>query len=226
VIIDRAAHNWLGVGSQELPDPRSQPGYADKTRKDWWKASVTACGSTGAGNNPDQRIAVGQMHGGVLLDASQQPLVRQSSGRPAQRRRSRRNYGHTRSGSTGANRGTAPAAGFIAPTLRWMQKHDPVLLIGRGLFYCRKITWVSPDGRGGDGASDASATSLFDVRQRQWSNVLIERLICPATSGLTSTNRRILSGADQTCRHALGLSVGIPVTAAPPISLRRQSATA
>jgi len=131
VVIDERTQ-LLGIGSQEYPIHVPQPGYAEQDPEDWWKASVTAVQQALAQADRPDISAIGlsgQMHGGVLLDASQQPLG------PAiiwADQRSAAEVGEIMD-ILGADQlariaGTAPAAGFIAPTLRWMQKHDPALL--------------------------------------------------------------------------------------------------
>jgi xylulokinase len=78
--------------------------------------------------------------------------------------------------------GTAPAAGFLIATLRWLQRYDPARLdrIGAILLpkdYVRfKIT-----GEIATDASDAAATGLFDVAGRTWAWEIIEILGLPRT---------------------------------------------
>src|SRR5258708_2796271 len=184
VIIDERTQ-LLGIGSQEYPIHVPQPGYAEQDPEDWWRASVKAVRQAlaQAGHIEINAIGLsGQMHGGVLLDARQQPLG------PAIIWADQRGAAEVGEiidilGTDQLARiaGTAPAAGFIAPTLRCMQQHDPPLLEqARAFLLPKDYVLYHLTGVVATEASDASATSLFDVSHRQSSSLLIEPLDLPA----------------------------------------------
>src|SRR5260370_5208234 len=115
------------------------------------------------------------MHGGVLLDASQQPLG------PAIIWADQRGAAEVGEiidilGTDQLARiaGTAPAAGFIAPTLRWMQKHDPSLLEqARAFLLPKDYVRYHLTCEVATKASAPSATTTSDGRQRPTAIVMI-----------------------------------------------------
>jgi xylulokinase len=111
--------------------------------------------------------------------------------------------------------GTRPAAGFMAPTLAWLQRHDPgrleaasACILPKDYLRLRLTGLVATD------ISDASATALFDITARRWSSDICASLALPE-----SILPVLLESADvagQLTRAAageLGLPAGVPIVA-------------
>src|SRR5262249_4021392 len=111
--------------------------------------------------------------------------------------------------------GTAPAAGFMAPTLRWLSKHDPARLDNaRACLLPKDYVRLHLTGEVATDATDASATALFDVRQRQWSSVIIEALDLPDHLWPNVFESADIVGAlSRSAADELGLPVGVPIAA-------------
>ena len=125
VIIDDRAR-LLGSGMHEYPIHMPQPGWAEQEPEEWWQAVVIATRQALAEAGPGPVVSIGfsgQMHGGVLLDAKQQvvaPAIIWADQRSAaQVERVRSTLGEANMAHTA---GTAPAAGFLAPTLCWLKE--------------------------------------------------------------------------------------------------------
>ncbi|MEP7286668.1 MAG: xylulokinase [Chloroflexota bacterium] len=221
VVIDEHTR-LLGIGSREYPIDVPQPGYAEQDSEAWWQATIHAVrqaieqADSNEGSAEIDAIGLaGHMHGTLLLDASGQALA------PAiiwADQRGAAEVGEIISivGTDQLARiaGTAPAAGFMAPTLRWLQKHNPALL--EQARYCllpkdyvrfRLTDEIATD------ASDASATALFDVRQRQWSTAIIETLDLPDLWPNVFESADIVGALTKSAAETLGLTIGIPVAA-------------
>ena len=109
--------------------------------------------------------------------------------------------------------GTAPAAGFLIATLRWLQRYDPgrlekigAILLPKDYVRFRITGEVCTD------ASDAAATGLFDVARRIWAWEVIESLdlprnMFPAIRDSAEVCGKLLPGP----ATELGLKPGIPV---------------
>src|SRR5262249_49083952 len=158
-----------------------QPGYAEQDPETWWKASVWAVRQAleQAGTAEIDAIGLsGQMHGTILIDEASKPLG------PAIIWADKRSAAEVEeiTSLVGTNQlariaGTTPAAGFMGPTLCWIQKHNPALLDRtRACLLPKDYLRFRLTGDIATEATDACATALFDQRQRQWSSVIIEAL--------------------------------------------------
>src|SRR5215510_2015816 len=218
VVIDETT-KILGVGSQEYPIDIPQPGYAEQEPEGWWRATFHAVRQAlaEAGNGEIDAIGLsGQMHGVTLIDAKKEPIG------PSIIWADQRGAGEVAEviAAVGTDHlariaGTAPAAGFMAPTLCWLKKHDPARLEhARACLLPKDYVRLRLTGEVATDASDASATALFDVRQRQWSNVIIEALDLPDHLWPNVFESADIVGAlTRSAADALGLQVGIPVAA-------------
>ena len=109
--------------------------------------------------------------------------------------------------------GTAPAAGFLIATLRWLQRYDPGRLEKIGAILLPKdYVRFRITGEVGTDASDAAATGLFDVARRIWAWEVIESL------GLPRNIFPVIRDSAEVCGKLLpdpatelGLKPGIPV---------------
>jgi xylulokinase len=217
VIIDDEA-NVLGVGGQEYPILSPHPGWAEQDPETWWTATVTAVRhAVQQANVPISAISLcGQMHGGVLLDGTLQPMgsaIIWADQRSAQEVDDILSLvGRDRMAQTTR---TAPATGFMAATLLWLLRHDPELLN-------RAVTYLLPKdyirfrltNEIATEPSDASATALFDVPRREWSHEIVNQLGLPARilpPIIDSSD--VAAVLQKAAADVLGLPVGLPVVA-------------
>ena len=205
-----------GIGSDEYPILIPSPGYAEQDPDQWWSATVSAIREAldRAGRPEIASIGFsGQMHGFVPIGPDSAPV------NPAiiwADQRSAQLIPEIESilGPDLKSCGTAPAAGFLISTLFWFQKHQPQLFDrAQTLLMPKDYVRLKITGEIGTDASDASATGLFDVRNRAWSNDLIERLNLPR-----SIFPKINESTDpvgvvtKQAAAELGIKAGIPVT--------------
>jgi xylulokinase len=206
----------LATGSKEYPVQTPQLHYAEQEPEHWWTATVEATRQALA-QVPRVQVAGigidGQMHGGVLLGADQRPLGKAII------------WADQRSavqvtelvGLIGQEQfraaGTLPAAGFMISTLRWLQQHDPAQLdYARAALLPKDYVRLRLTGEFATDASDASATGLFDIHQRQWSNTIIHTLGLPDAIWPPILDSAQAAGTlTNEAASTLGLSAGIPV---------------
>lgn len=219
VVIMEATGQLLAVGNQEYPLHSPRAGWAEQNPAAWWSATQQAVQQalTAAGAGPLAAIGLsGQMHGTVLLDAALQPLG------PAiiwadQRSRTVLASFAERVGTQRLAElaGTAPAAGFMGPTLLWLQQHDPARLAAtRACVLPKDALRLRLTGELATEATDASATALFDIRQRRWSTEIMAAAGLPDALLPPALEPTSLAGTLQpTAAAALGLPAGTPVVA-------------
>ena len=217
VVID-AAGKLHGIGQTAYSIQHPQPNWAEQNPKDWWEAVVQAVRQ--ARTNAPQPIAgiglAGQMHGIVLLDKNLDPL------HPAIIWMDRRSAEISAQIMTN----TAPdllrrsavnrlSPGFAGASLAWLRENEPELLnqthavIQPKDYLALRLTGVL-----GSEHSDASATWLYDIPARDWSEALAE--ICNVSPTLLpplSESTRPIGALQAAAAEALGLEPGIPVVA-------------
>ena len=185
VVVYSTEGKILGLGSGEYPILTPEPGSAEQNPDDWWSATTNAVRAARKAAGEPEVVAIGfsgQMHGPVLLDKAGRVLSNAII------------WADQRSAPllaeiediVGKKRlakicGTAPAAGFLISTLRWLQKHDPARFEKIGVILLPKdYVRYRITGEIGTDASDAAATGLFDVARRTWAWEVIEKLRLPA----------------------------------------------
>lgn len=216
----------MASGSEEhIPFASPEPGWAEQDPRDWWRAAGVAVrkalgsslGSQGVA--PDEIACVGfsgQMHGAVLLDASddvvRNALIWCDQRSEAQSRELDRMFGAGRLIQLTCN---PPLTNFTLTKLLWVRENEPanwdrVAHVMLPKDYVRfRLT--------GDRAidmADASGTLLLDVANRHWSTEVL---------GKTGINEQVLPAlyeSPQVCgrvsavgAEATGLLAGTPVVA-------------
>jgi xylulokinase len=178
VILIDAAHAVLDSESVALTVSRPQPGWSEQDPMHWWQASDQAV-RTLAQRHPKEIAAVrgiglsGQQHGATLLDASNGVI------RPAILWNDARSFVECkeieqRLPAARAISGNICLAGFTAPKLAWVKKHEPAHFakVAKVLLpkdYVR--LWMTGDHA--SDMSDSSGTYWLDIAKRDWSDDLL-----------------------------------------------------
>jgi xylulokinase len=150
------------------------PLASEQNPDDWWRAVCAALDEIAA-SDPGAMDAVaaiglsGQMHGTVLLDADDQPI------RPAMLWNDGRAHAEAdelkRLGAElAAELGVPALAGFTAPKLLWLARHEPAALARtRSLLLPKDFLRLRLTGERATDPSDAAGTWLLDEAARNWS---------------------------------------------------------
>ncbi len=161
----------------------AQPLWAEQRPENWWGASRQAIRgvlSEARASGKDVRGVglSGQMHGLVILDASNQVI------RPAliwcdQRSQPQVDWINQTAGKETVLRSTANPVltGFTLPKLLWVRDHEPHLFERvKKVLLPKDFVRFHLTGEFASDVSDASGTALFDVVQRRWSLDLVDKL--------------------------------------------------
>ncbi len=219
VVDDSGAVAGVGVGEYVFDVPQHL--WSEQDPALWWQAAqqavpaaLSAAGLTGG--DVDAIGLTGQMHGLVLLDASDTVL------RPAILWNDQRTAAECDliRAALGAERlieitGNDALTGFTAPKLVWVREHEPDLwrraahvLLPKDCLRLRLTGEHAMD------KADGSGTLLFDLAARDWSAEVADALavdvrwLAPTYEGPTVTGT--VSGA---AAEATGLVAGTPVVA-------------
>jgi len=177
VLID-AAQKIIATASAPLKVSRPHPGWSEQNPDDWWKACNIVVKTLGK-MKPKAIAAVegiglsGQQHGATLVDKAGKPL------RPCilwNDARSFRECDDIINAEPGIieHAGNIPLAGYTAPKLVWVKKHEPRIFeqVGKALLPKDYIRFRMTGEYGSD-MSDASGTFWLDVANRRWSEKLL-----------------------------------------------------
>lgn len=220
VVLD--AHGELrGVGQQGYGILTPRPHWAEQDPHAWWEAAVgavrDALRQAGVSSARVQGIGIaGQMHGIVLLGHNLEPL------RPAIIWMDRRsaNLCETILGRVPHDvvvkvAGNRLSPGFAGATLAWLREVEPhTLEQTRFVIQPKDYLALKLTGEISSEASDASATWLFDIAQRQWSDVLAQA--CGVDVGMlppVSESAAVIGKLRPDPAFELGLRADIPVVA-------------
>lgn len=165
--------------SYALSTPK--PLWAEQNPLDWWDAACACCRQVVERIGADEIASIGlsgQMHGLVMLDAQHEIL------RPAilwcdQRTQAQCDWITETVGQEllVAETANPVLTGFTAPKIVWARDHEPEI-------YERAVMHLLPKdyvrfrltGEFATEVSDASGTSLLNVPQRRWSDVVCQRI--------------------------------------------------
>jgi xylulokinase len=181
--------------SVPLEVSRPAPLHSEQDPDDWWDAASLAVRSIdGRYRKAVRGIGLaGQMHGATLLDSSDRPLrpaILWNDGR-SERECAELEAAEPRSRQITAN---MAFAGFTAPKLLWMAKHEPdnfaateTVLLPKDYVRLRMTGDKATD------LSDASGTLWLDVGRRCWSSEML------AATGLNEQHMpRLFEGVEVT----------------------------
>jgi xylulokinase len=205
--------------SYPLSTPR--PGWAEQDPEDWWTAASSVLGALREAG-PLAGIGLsGQMHGLVLLDragAVLRPAILWNDGRTQQETEDIEAAlgGRARLVELTGNRALA---GFTAPKLEWVKRHEPEVYAEIAAVMLPKdyVRWRLTGAHAID-VADASGTLWLDVQARSWSVPVLEELgvdeawlprllESAAVSGETADGVPVAAGAGDQAAGALGVGV-------------------
>lgn len=211
VLID-AKQKIVATASAALKVSRPHPGWSEQNPDDWWKACNTVVKTLGK-MKPKAIAAVegiglsGQQHGATLLGKDGKPL------RPCILWNDARSFAEcddieANEPKARAISGNIPLAGFTAPKLVWVKKHEPKIfakvdkvLLPKDYIRLRMTGEYASD------MSDSAGTYWLDVARRAWSEKLL------AASGMSIEQMpKLYEGTDATGRltPAVARAWGMP----------------
>ena len=177
VLVD-ARQKIIATASAPLKVSRPQPGWSEQAPEDWWKACNIVVKTLGK-MKPKAIAAVegiglsGQQHGATLIGKDGKAL------RPCILWNDARSFAEcvdieAREPEARAVSGNIPLAGFTAPKLVWVKKHEPKVfdkvakvLLPKDYIRLRMTGEYASD------MSDSSGTYWLDVAKRDWSEKLL-----------------------------------------------------
>ena len=178
VLID-AKQKIIATATSGLTVSRPHPGWSEQSPEHWWKAANAVVKALG--KMKPKAIAVvegiglsGQQHGATLLDKNGRVL------RPCILWNDARAFEECREilarlpNATDIS-GNVPLAGFTAPKLMWVKKHEPKIFdaVDKVLLPKDYIRYRMTGDFASD-MSDSSGTYWLDVEKRQWSDELLK----------------------------------------------------
>lgn len=167
--------------TKEYPLSFPRPGWSEQNPADWVeaaKAGISAL-TEGADKSEIRAIAAaGQMHGLVILDEKDRiirPAILWNDGRTVEECAFlNEEIGKKRLSEYTAN---IAFAGFTAPKLLWLQKHEPQSFQKiRKIMLPKDYLVYALTGVHSSDPSDASGTLFYDVKNRRWSEEMAEIL--------------------------------------------------
>ena len=172
------------IVSREYPLYFPHPGWSEQKPEDWFEQSMEGIKELVSECDKSQVAGIsfgGQMHGLVALDKDDRvirPAILWNDGRTGEET----DYLNQEIGKDKLSEYTANIAfaGFTAPKLLWMKKHEPenfariakIMLPKDYLAYCLSGSFCTD-------VSDASGMLLMDVKNRCWSKEMMD--ICGIT---------------------------------------------
>ena len=196
----------LARHEEEYPLSIPQPGWAEQDPADWWRASERALDAVGR----DGPVGLtGQMHGLVLLDATDRvlrPAILWNDQRTgAECAEIEERVGFERLVALTGNRALP---GFTAPKLVWVRKHEPeVWSQAAHVLLPKDYVRLRLTGERAIDAAEASGTLLFDVAGRRWSDEVCDALEVPTEWLPPAAESTAIGGAGDQQAGALGVGV-------------------
>ena len=174
LLLMNEAGRILHTVSRDYPVSYPHPGWSEQDPADWYRETLEGLKEIAAKADGDTVRGIsfgGQMHGLVILDDKDnviRPVILWNDGRTGEETGYlNREIGQDKLTSYTAN---IAFAGFTAPKLLWLKKHEPehfarirkIMLPKDYLAYRFSGTFCTD-------YSDASGTLLLDVKERRWS---------------------------------------------------------
>ena len=216
--LDEAGES-LGVTMASYSTDSRRPGYAEQNPDRWWDALRLAMSELLArpalrGASVDAIGMTGQMHGAVFLDAAGsavRPALMWSDGRAeAETAEIERRIPRAELVALTGNRSNVS---FTAPKIMWVGRNEPeVMARTRWIVQPKDALRARLTGEVCGDVSDASATLLFDLRARTWSDEICGRLEIDRGRLAPLTESEACAGnLREDAARALGLPAGISI---------------
>jgi xylulokinase len=179
VLFDPEISQTLAVAGEEYPIHKPQPDRAEQLPSEWAAATDNVIARVLAQTGRDDIAGVGfsgQMHGASLYSASR-GFVRPSIIWADQRMAREVDEVVALVGAEKHARicGTLPAAGFTAPTLLWLKKHEPHVLDGDvTLLFPKDAVRLHLGGSACTDYSDAAGSGMYNVSAKTWAQPIID----------------------------------------------------
>jgi xylulokinase len=214
VLVERDG-SILASATASYPLSTPKPLWSEQAPADWWKGVVEAVKAV---RKKHAKVSIdgigigGQMHGAVLLDASDKvlrPAILWNDGRC----QAECDWLHAQVPNLIAETGNRALVGFTAPKLVWVKNHEPKVWAKVRTVLLPK-DWVRFMMTGDKVAemSDGAGMLLMDVAKRQWSPAMLK-----ACSIDESFLGRLVEGCDiaghvtEAAAKELGIPAGTPV---------------
>jgi xylulokinase len=209
----------LGVTMASYSTESRRAGYAEQNPDRWWDALRLAMSELLArpalrGANVEALGLTGQMHSAVFLDAKGSAVrsaLMWSDGR-AEAEAAEIEQRIPRDELV-ARTGNRSNVSFTAPKIMWVARNEPeVMARTRWIVQPKDALRARLTGEVAGDVSDASATLLFDLRARDWSDDICQRLeIDRGRLAPLSESEALAGGLRDDAARALGLPAGIAV---------------
>ncbi|MBJ7577250.1 xylulokinase [Devosia sp. MC532] len=195
LLID-ASGKALGEATAAAVEPtRPHPGWSEQNPQDWWAATLAAIDKLHQ-SHPQALAAVkgiglsGHMHGATLLGANDEvlrPCILWNDGRSAAECAEM----EAALPSLRDIAGNIAMAGFTAPKMAWVRKHEPEIFKKlKKVLLPKAYVRLLLTGEHVEDMSDAAGTLWLDVAKRDWSDELL------AVTGLTREHMpRLVEGS-------------------------------
>lgn len=205
--------------SREYPISFPQPGWAEQNPADWWSAVLIGLEELLDGTDKSAVAGIGvggQMHGLVILDNDDE-IIRNAVLWNDGRTDAEVEYLNNEIGKEKLSAWTANIAfaGFTAPKLLWLRKHEPENFSGIAKIMLPKdfITYKLSGVHATD-YSDASGMLLLDVKNKRWSQEMLN--LCGITEAQMPKlfeSYEVVGTLRPEIAAALGLSANLKVVA-------------
>jgi xylulokinase len=178
LLMDQDGH-ICSIVTKEYPLEFPRPGWSQQNPEDWLRAVETGIPELLQGFDAAQVAGIGaggQMHGLVVLDENDEvirPAILWNDGRCAEEV----DYLNQVVGRETLSKYTANIAfaGFTAPKLLWMRRHEPELFAKiRKIMLPKDYINYKLTGVHATDVSDASGMLLFDVEHLRWSREMLD----------------------------------------------------
>ncbi|MHB0913600.1 MAG: xylulokinase [Armatimonadota bacterium] len=209
----------VASASDTYPLSTPKPLWAEQNPEDWWRATVSTVrevlAKSGVKASEVRGIGLsGQMHGAVLLDETDRVL------RPAilwcDQRTAEECAWITE--TVGAERVVELTCnpvltGFTAGKIVWVRNHEPEIYAKvRKVLLPKDYIRLRLTGEYASEVSDASGTSLFDVKARRWSREMLDGIGIPADwMPKVYESPEITGRVNGAAASETGLATGTPV---------------
>ena len=215
VLVDASGRTVARV-ARPYASRRPHAGWSEQEPEDWWQALREVAAILAADHPPPDVVGLsGQMHAPVLLDSDGRLLAPAILWNDQRSTVECDDIDRLTAGRIAEWTGNPTRTAFTASKLLWLRRHRPDIharidsvLLPKDFIRFRLTGVAATD------ASDASGTSLFDVRAGCWSEQTLDALDIPASWLPSITGSAVVVGRiTNAAAEQTGLPAGIPVVA-------------